>query len=124
MRSFVLILALAAAAPASAFTAQNGLVVEPKGDGFTVPWRGLSGPSDFWCAAGDYAIRALRINPTEIVYRASPTKRKSGDAVTFTLDPAKAVEKTGLLILGAKGGGITAGHAQSLCDNRRFKSGG
>ena len=45
------------AAPAHAFTAQNGLVVEPDANGFAVPWRGMAGPADFWCAAGDYAIR-------------------------------------------------------------------
>lgn len=58
------------AAPAHAFTAQNGLVVEPDANGFAVPWRGMAGPADFWCAAGDYAIRALHMNPTEVVYRA------------------------------------------------------
>ena len=121
MRTPVLVLALALAAPAHAFIAQNGLVVTPQADGFSVPWRGLSGPRDFWCAAGDYAIRSLHLNPTDIVYRATPAKRGAGEAVGFTLDPAQSVEKTGLLILGATGGGITAGHAQALCESRRLR---
>ena len=33
------------AAPAHAFTAQNGLVVEPDANGFAVPWRGMAGPA-------------------------------------------------------------------------------
>ena len=109
------------AAPAHAFTAQNGLVVEPDANGFAVPWRGMAGPAYFWCAAGDYAIRALHMNPTEVVYRAPPPRRGSGEPVRFTLDPSQSAEKTGLFILGAQGGGITAGHAQSLCENRLFR---
>lgn len=121
MRLVLLLASLALAAPAQAFIAQNGLVVEPQGDGFTVPWRGRSGASDFWCAAGDYAIRGLHLSPTRIVYRATPPRRGQGAPVGFTLDPAKAVDKTGLFVLGATGGGISAGHALSLCDNRRYK---
>ncbi|MCV2869248.1 hypothetical protein OEW28_11475 [Defluviimonas sp. WL0002] len=119
MRPLAFLLALTLAAPVHAFTAQNGLVVEPDGDGFVVSWRGLAGPDSFWCAAGDYAIRALRLNPTQIVYRASPPKRKAGEPVRFTLDPSQSAAKTGLFVLGARGGGITAGHAQGLCENRR-----
>ncbi len=109
------------AAPAQAFTAQNGLLVQPDGSGFTVPWRGRSGASDFWCAAGDYAIRVLHLNPAEVIYRASPPKRRGGEAVRFTLDAAQSAAKTGLFVLGAKGGGITAGHAQSLCEFRKLR---
>jgi hypothetical protein len=121
MRPVALLLALTLALPAQAFTAQNGLLVQPDGSGFTVPWRGRSGASDFWCAAGDYAIRALRLNPAEVIYRASPPKRGAGEAVRFTLDPAQSAAKTGLFVLGAKGGGITAGHAQSFCEFRKLR---
>ncbi|MCT8329484.1 hypothetical protein [Albidovulum sediminis] len=121
MRPVALLLALTLALPAQAFTAQNGLLVQPDGSGFTVPWRGRSGASDFWCAAGDYAIRVLHLNPAEVIYRASPPKRGAGEAVRFTLDPAQSAEKSGLFVLGAKGGGITAGHAQSLCEFRKLR---
>ena len=120
MRALALVAALTAAAPVHAFTAQNGLVVQPDANGFTVPWRGAGGPADFWCAAGDYAVRVLHLAPTDTVYRASDPKRRSGEPVRFTLDASQSVEKTGLFIIGAKGGGISVGHAQSMCENRRF----
>jgi hypothetical protein len=121
MRPLALALALIAAAPAQAFTAQNGLLVRPAADGFTVHWRGgRAGAADFWCAAGDYAIRHLHLSPATRIYRASPPPRRSGEAVRFTRDAAQATGRTGLAILGAEGGGVTAGHAQSLCAERRF----
>ncbi|MCV2864544.1 hypothetical protein [Defluviimonas sp. WL0075] len=119
MRPIAFALALTVTAPAQAFTAQNGLVVQPEGDGFVVNWRGPAGPADFWCAAGDYAIRVLHLNPTQIVYRTSDPKRRAGEGVSFSLDPTQSARKTGLFVLGAKAGGITAGHAQGLCENRR-----
>lgn len=115
----VLAAALAPAAPASAFTAQNGLIVHPEGaEDFTVPWRGKSGPADFWCAAGDYAIRKLRLPPTATIWRASEPPRRSGEAVRFTLRPERAASSTGLAVLGARGAGLSAGGAQSLCEFR------
>lgn len=121
MRPLALILALFAAAPAQAFTAQNGLAVRTAADGFTVHWRGgRAGAADFWCAAGDYAIRALQVDPATRIYRASSPPRRSGEAIRYTLDAAQATGQTGLAILGAEGGGVTAGHAQSLCAERRF----
>ncbi|MDW4551475.1 hypothetical protein R5H32_19180 [Defluviimonas sp. D31] len=114
-----LMLALAAS-PASAFISQNGLVVQPEGpDSFFVPWRGRGGPSDFWCAAGDYAIRSLHLNPTQLIYRASEPPRRAGEGIRFTLKPEAAASSTGLAVLGATGAGITAGHAQALCEFRR-----
>ena len=107
------------ATPAAAFTAQNGLVVEATGShSFHVPWRGKSGPAAFWCAAGDYAIRRLHLAPTALVYRASEPPRRSGEGIGFTLRPGDAASKTGLAVLGAKGAGLTAGHAQSFCETR------
>ncbi len=108
------------AAPAHAFTARTGLSSSRMRTALP-SLRGMAEPADFWCAAGDYAIRALHMNPTEVVYRAPPPRRGSGEPVRFTLDPSQSAEKTGLFILGAQGGGITAGHAQSLCENRLFR---
>ena len=52
--------ALALAAPAWSYVAANGLVVQPDGEGtFNVPFMGLSGDTDFWCAAGDYVNNFL-----------------------------------------------------------------
>ena len=46
------------AAPATAFQAQNDMIVEPRGAGaFHVVYRGgRAGAPDFWCAAGDYVV--------------------------------------------------------------------
>ena len=98
------------------FAAANGLLVRQDGpSGFSVPYRGLSGPTDFWCAAGDFAIRALGQRSDALIYRTSALPRASGAGMTFSLDPQASVGKTGLLLLGGTGDGITAALAQSFC---------
>ncbi|OYX41938.1 MAG: hypothetical protein B7Z02_13705 [Rhodobacterales bacterium 32-67-9] len=117
MRIAALLLALALATPVSAFTAQNGLIVQPEGQAsFTVPWRGKAGPADFWCAAGDYAVRKLHLSPTARIYRASEPPRRSGEPIRFTLRADEAARRTGLAVIGARGAGLSVGHAQSLCE--------
>lgn len=109
------------ASPAAAFIAQNGLVVEPEGaTTFNVPWRGASGATDFWCAAGDYGVRVLHLTPGTMIYRASEPPRRSGEGIRFSLNPEDAASATGLvMILGGQGGGLAVGHAQSLCEKLR-----
>ena len=108
---------LLATAPSFAFTAQNGLAVRPETAGtFNVPWQGKAGPSAFWCAAGDYGIRALHLTPDTRIYRTSEPPRRSGERVRFILDPAGAASSTGLAVFWPKGAGITAGFAQSFCE--------
>lgn len=106
---------LAAALPAQGFIARNGLVVEPRPDGnFDVPYRGLSGASDFWCAAGDYVVRDLNLSPETRIFRLSSPPRRSGQGVTFSLS-SEGAAKTGLVLLGG-GRSISASHARALCD--------
>jgi hypothetical protein len=101
----------------TAFTAANGLGVEPQGEAsFTVPYAGLSGPTDFWCAAGDYAIRVLHQPGDALIYRTSPLPRKSGEGMAFSLDAAASVGKSGLALLGGDKDGVTAILAQSFCE--------
>lgn len=120
MRFAVLLAALALSSPALGFTAQNGLIVRPDGAAdFTIPWRGRSGPQDFWCAAGDYAVRALHLNPTTMIYRGSEPPRRAGEPMTFTLSADRAASSSGLATLFDRRAGLTAGHAQSLCEIRR-----
>lgn len=115
----VLVAAFLSAAPAAAFTAQNGLVVRPEGpDAFYIPWRGKAGAAEFWCAAGDYAVRGLRLPVTTMVFRASEPPRRSGEGVRFTLRAEQAVTSSGLAFHWPRGGGVTAGAAQALCENR------
>jgi hypothetical protein len=104
------------AAPATAFQADNGLLVQPSAaDAFDVPYRGLSGADDFWCAAGDYVIRGLHLSPSTRIWRQSPPPRRSGQGIRFSLSPEGAAQSTGLAQL-TPGGSLTAAHAQSLCD--------
>lgn len=122
LKPAVFLAALAFAAPASAFIAQNGLIVEPEGSGgFRVLWRGPGGARAFWCAAGDYAIRVLHLGPTDTIYRASPVPRRSGEPMRFTLHADGAAESTGLVILGTRGAGLSVGLAQSFCEPSRRK---
>ncbi|MEQ9039980.1 MAG: hypothetical protein RIE24_16645 [Silicimonas sp.] len=106
---------LALALPANAFMARNSLVVEPRADGtFEVPYRGLSGASDFWCAAGDYVFRELGLPPETRIFRVSGPPRRSGQGITFSLSPEGAT-KTGLFILGDNRS-VSAAHARQLCE--------
>ena len=111
--SLVLVLmALPTAAPA--WLAQNGLVVEPGAGGFTVPYRGLSGARDFWCAAGDYVVRELGLPPDTKIFRTSSPPRRSGQGISFSLSPENA-KKPGILLLSG-GRGVSAALAREFCN--------
>ena len=117
------VLAAAVANPAAAFLARNDLVVEPAGDGstFAVPYRGKSAVQDFWCAAGDYVLRGLNMPRSTRIYRVSEPPRRSGEGITFSLDPARSASRTGLAILGGgDGASLSIAHAQLLCDRGRL----
>lgn len=106
---------LALALPVQAFTARNGLVVDARPDGsFEVPYRGLSGSSDFWCAAGDYVVRHLSLPASTRIYRLSSPPRRSGQGVIFSLSPEGA-KKPGLFLLSGSRS-VSASHARALCD--------
>lgn len=115
----ILAIALLTATPASAFIANNDLLVRDTGSSsFEVPYRGLSGASDFWCAAGDYVVRQLGQPGTTKIYRTSSPPRRGGKGITFSLSPDNA-KRTGLFVLGNPKG-ISASHARSLCDVDRL----
>jgi len=90
VRSRPLILAfgvfLASALPAAAFTAANGMAVASDGArSFVVaPARGKSSTTDYWCAAGDFAIRRLGLRPSTRLYRMTPGSGRNG--IRFSLD--------------------------------------
>lgn len=124
MRSSILfpalVAVLATAAPASAFLADNGLIVEKSADGvIDVPFRGLSGASDFWCAAGDYVIRRLHLPPATRIWRLSEPPRRSGEGIRFSLSPDGAATSSGLAKL-PPGSSLTAADAQDLCQQSRL----
>ena len=112
------IVAIFVASQANAFLAENDLIVKATGtETFEVPYRGLSGPSDFWCAAGDYVIRDLKRPVDTLIYRTSSPPRRAGTGMSFSLR-ADGAKKTGLVLL-SRGRGVTASHARQLCGERR-----
>jgi hypothetical protein len=70
------------AAPASAFLSRNNLLVVPEGrDTFNIPFRGKSGDSEFWCAAGDYVQNFLRLPANTRIWRLSEPPRRRGEGI-------------------------------------------
>ena len=120
MKPTALLLAAVLASPAQAFIASNGLGVEPSGSGgFTVPWHGQGGATDFWCAAGDFVIFGLGQSPTTPIYRVSETPRRSGEGMRFSLSPDTAIAPIGIaMLMVTKGQGLSAAMAQSFCEIR------
>ena len=98
---------------APAWLAQNGLIVKPSPGGFEVPYRGLSGARDFWCAAGDYVVRELGRSPDTLIYRTSSPPRRSGQGIRFSLSPEGA-KKPGIFLLSGRRG-VSAGMARDFC---------
>ena len=112
-------LVAAFALPAQAFMATNDLIVEPASDGsFHVPYRGLNGASDFWCAAGDYVIRSLHMSPDTRIFRLSSPPRRAGQGVIFSLS-SEGAKGTGLLTFGDRRS-VSAAHARQLCEVPRL----
>ncbi|MEM6385134.1 MAG: hypothetical protein AAF718_02745 [Pseudomonadota bacterium] len=105
---------------APAWLAENGLIVRQKGSGFEVPYRGLTGARDFWCAAGDYVIRELEMPPDTRIYRTSKPPRRAGQGVRFSLR-AEGATRTGLLVW-SEGRGLTASFAREFCQTQRIES--
>ncbi len=109
------------AAPALAFTTTQGARVEARGQGSfeVLAQPGLSAPQAF-CAAGLYAVEVLNLDPQARLWRASPTPRRAGQGVTFTLSPEGAAPKSGLFSFGGEdGGAVTVAHARGLCYGQR-----
>ena len=103
------------AQPSLAFVSQNGLVVEPRGESrFDIPYRGLSGDSDFWCAAGDYVLRELNLAPSTRIYRLNSPPRRAGQGISFSLSPEGA-KRPGFFIL-SRDRGVSAAFARSFCE--------
>ncbi|MDZ7908118.1 MAG: hypothetical protein U5N10_07845 [Gemmobacter sp.] len=117
--SFATALALVlAAGPGSAFTASNGLKVTDQGGGtFLVAYGGKSGPRAFWCAAGDYAQRVLRLGVTDNLWRMSEPPRGAGQGVIFSVSPQGAATDTGIARFGPPSGRFSVGRAQNYCND-------
>ncbi len=123
MRVAAILVAITLALPAHAFQARNGMTVAPSGgQDFTVKFDSQAADADYWCAAGDFAQRSLGLASKTRVYRMSPTPRKAGQGISFTLDAAKASGQTGITTFGGLNDGAfsAGGAAASFCENFRF----
>jgi hypothetical protein len=118
--------------------ARNTMRVAPdpaRPDTAAVISRAQAGPSDFWCAAGDYAVRRLGAAPTDRVYilrGEGPSPVSFGrSAVTFTTDPPPELAdgprpgpETGYaLSLETPGFNLRAAHARGYCPDSLRKFG-
>ncbi|MCV2891063.1 RraA family protein [Ruegeria aquimaris] len=110
---------------ALAFQAFNRFEVYPVSKGvIEVVNRNGSAPKDFWCGAGDYAIRVLRTSATQRIYLVRPV----GPAVTvqgrkgvhYALQPPPGVNTTPGYSVSVKvvGDNMTASMAQNYCYDR------
>lgn len=115
-----LVLGLTLAGPAQAFHAVNGMTVRDRGNGtFEVPFTGRSRVTDFWCAAGDYAARALGLPATARIWRQSEPPRRSGEGIRFSIHPEGAASASGLLRLSGKAPDLRVVDARALCELTR-----
>lgn len=111
-----LIAAATLASPALAWRASNGFVVQAIDPlHFQVNSRGRMGPSNAWCAAGDYVVKVLGLPYSTPIWRASPPPQRGGDPMLFTLVPSDRHYDTGLAQIGNKGDSVSAALAQQMC---------
>ncbi|RJE80202.1 hypothetical protein [Paracoccus sp. JM45] len=111
---FVAVMLMALPFPASAFTAQNGMVArQVSPTEIKVPYKPGSLATGYWCAAGDLAQREMHLPVNTRLWRASPKPRGSGEGITFTLKQANMAEGAGLSQFGsgAKDEAISVGQA-------------
>lgn len=88
--------------PAAAFTAQNGMrATQISPTEIAVAYEARGSDTDYWCAAADFAQQVLGQPGNTRIWRASPKPRKSGEGLTFTLDPARKAEGAGMSQFGS-----------------------
>lgn len=111
---------------ATGWYAENDLAVVAMPDGaFQVTGKPHSSPADYWCAAGDYAIRVLGVMSTQRIYvvkglaKSSTTGRK---VVNFSLtEPETRVVKRSLLLsVDRVGENLGVSFASNYCWDRKF----
>lgn len=110
-------------ATGQAWTAFNLMEVNPVGKSvFEVVGRAGSGPSQYWCGAGDYARTVLGVKPTQRIYiwkAIGPSQTRPGyKAVQFALSPPPGKEdyQPGYsLSVKAEGDNMDAAMARRYC---------
>ena len=122
MRLMVLAPLLLLPMPVSAFTTQNGMTAtQISPTEIAVAHDVRRDDTDYWCAAGDFASRALGLAGQTRIWRATPKPRGAGEGIIFTLDPAHKAEGAGLSQFGAgpRDGSLSVAMAvRSFCQPR------
>lgn len=107
-------------AEAATFRAENRVAVVGQADGFAVQGDAGHGARGMWCAAADYARRALGAAGTDRIYIAEGRTPGLGQRgpVRFTLD-AQGLPPGEVFIVGASlrraGANLSVDHAYSFC---------
>lgn len=111
---------------APAWQADNLHTVNPlPGGAFEVIGEPGSAGPDFWCAAGDYAIRVLGVESTQRIYivrgRGAPETSDRKAAVQFALSPANGPDPRQRLFLSMRrvGDNLSAAFARNYCLDRK-----
>ena len=109
---------------ASAFTAENYVEVTPRGgSSFEVERDGRFGVPGQWCAAADYAVRALGVGWTNRIYVQGPGR--TSRSVVFGMTPAGAqpTEITGVAASARiPGSNFSVQRAFAYCIQQRLPS--
>lgn len=115
MRPLILLTVLALAMPANAFVSETRLrIAQGPGTDFTVQYNSRARLTDYWCAAGNFVTNTMRLPDRTRVYRLSPPPRKSGQGISFTLDPSRSAGETGISTFGGpQDGSMSAGGAKA-----------
>ena len=124
--SLLLAAALIVPTVAAGFQAFNRFEVYPVNQSgvFEVVNRHGSASKDFWCGAGDYAIRVLRTSATQRIYLVQPVGPsvtvQGRKGVQFALNPPQGVDTTPGYSVTVKrvGDNMPAHLAQNYCYDR------
>ena len=113
--------------PAAAWWAWNRHEVYPVSEqAFEVVSRVGSGPQDFWCAAGDFARRVLRVPAPTRVYLwrgvGQSVNRPDRKSVQFALEPPPGADTSTSysLTIRREGDNLSAALAQQYCYGGEF----
>jgi len=125
--AMALILGLLLPSMALSWRAWNRHEVFPLGGGlYEVLSEPGSGPADFWCGIGDYALSQLGVGATDRIYihRAigAAVTRPGHRAVQFALAPPPGADLSTPLTLSVErvGDNLSAGFARQYCYGGRF----
>lgn len=116
---------MATQANAATFRAENGVIVVPVPNGFSVTGDAGLGARGMWCAAADYARSREGAGNGQRLYVAEGRTPRQGQRspVTFTLDPT-GLTPSSITILGTSltrpGANLSVGHAYGFCADSKL----